>query len=152
MIIGNKWTPVRKVVDRAGAMVTVEKLCFCMVIKGADLAGLYAGTPEAAWDQASELSRQLHIICKEKPFHTILPPQKADTKSLKLNATSDAGLPVFYYVREGSAAVEGDAALKFTPIPPCEIPGKGYDCRVAMGPLYRSEVQNSAAGGENVPR
>ena len=29
MIIGNKWTAVRKVVDRAGAMVTVPKLCFC---------------------------------------------------------------------------------------------------------------------------
>ena len=30
MIIGNKWTPVRKVVDRAGAMVTVNKRCFCL--------------------------------------------------------------------------------------------------------------------------
>jgi hypothetical protein len=46
MIIGNKWTPVRKVVDRAGAMVTVPKLCFCMVVQGhGDLAGLFAGTP-----------------------------------------------------------------------------------------------------------
>jgi len=27
-IIGNKWTPVRKVVDRAGALVRVPKLCF----------------------------------------------------------------------------------------------------------------------------
>jgi nickel-dependent lactate racemase len=73
MIIGNKWTPVRRVVDRAGAMVKVDKLCFCMVVdshKG--LAGLFAGTPEGAWDQASELSRQLHIAYKEKPFHTIL--------------------------------------------------------------------------------
>ena len=33
MIIGNKWTPVRQVVDRAGAMVTVTKLCFCMVVE-----------------------------------------------------------------------------------------------------------------------
>jgi lactate racemase len=72
MIIGNKWTPVRKVVDRAGAMVNVEKLCFCMVVEGKELAGLYAGTPENAWDAASELSRQLHITYKEQPFHTIL--------------------------------------------------------------------------------
>ena len=72
MIIGNKWTPVRKVVDRAGAMVNVEKLCFCMVVDGKDLAGLYAGTPESAWDAASELSRQLHITYKDRPFHTIL--------------------------------------------------------------------------------
>ena len=72
MIIGNKWTPVRKVVDRAGSMVTVDKLCFSMVVKGAELAGLYAGTPEAAWDEASELSRQIHIVYKDKPFHTVL--------------------------------------------------------------------------------
>lgn len=72
MIIGNKWTPVRKVVDRAGAMVKVDKLCFCMVVEGKDLAGLYAGTPEQAWDAASEHSRKLHITYKEQPFHTIM--------------------------------------------------------------------------------
>ena len=72
MIIGNKWTPVRRVVDRAGAMVKVDKLCFCMVVEGKNLAGLFAGTPEAAWDAASELSRQLHITRKPKAFHTIL--------------------------------------------------------------------------------
>jgi nickel-dependent lactate racemase len=72
-IIGNKWTPVRKVVDRAGALVNVDKLCFCMVVDPAkNLAGLYAGTPEAAWDAASEQSRQVHITYKDKPFHTIL--------------------------------------------------------------------------------
>jgi nickel-dependent lactate racemase len=72
MIIGNKWTPVRKVVDRAGEMVRVEKLCFCLVVQEAGLAGLFAGSPESAWDQASDLSRRVHIIQKEKPFHTIL--------------------------------------------------------------------------------
>ena len=72
MIIGNKWTPVRKVVDHAGSMVKVDRLCFAMVVKGAELAGLYAGTPESAWDDASELSRKLHIIYKDKPFHTVL--------------------------------------------------------------------------------
>ena len=73
MIIGNKWTPVRKVVDRAGAMVKVDKLCFCMVVApNKDLAGLFAGTPEAAWDKASDLSRQIHITFKDKAFHTII--------------------------------------------------------------------------------
>lgn len=72
MIIGNKWTPVRRVVDKAGALVNVSKLCFCMVVEGADLAGLFAGTPEGAWDAASELSRQLHICYKDRPFKTIL--------------------------------------------------------------------------------
>ncbi|HYE33426.1 MAG TPA: lactate racemase domain-containing protein [Methylomirabilota bacterium] len=72
MIIGNKWTPVRKVVDRAAKMVSVPKLCFCMVVDQGQLAGLFAGTPEGAWDQASNLSRERHIIFKDHPFHTVL--------------------------------------------------------------------------------
>jgi len=73
MIIGTKWTPVRKVVDRAGAMVEMDKLCFCMAVSpDKRLAGLFAGSPESAWDAASELSRQLHITRKPKAFHTIL--------------------------------------------------------------------------------
>lgn len=72
MIIGNKWTPVRKVVDRAAKMVAVPKLCFCMVVDKGELAGLFAGTPEGAWDQASNLSRARHIIFKNRPFHTVL--------------------------------------------------------------------------------
>lgn len=72
MIIGNKWTPVRKVVDRAAALVQVPKLCFCMVVDKTELAGLFAGTQESAWDAASELSRELHITYKDRPFHTVL--------------------------------------------------------------------------------
>ena len=72
MIIGNKWTPVRKVVDHIGGMVGVPKLCLCMVVDHAQLAGLFIGTPEGAWDQASELSRKLHITYKDHPFHTVL--------------------------------------------------------------------------------
>ena len=82
MIIGNKWTPVRKVVDRAGAMVGVPKLCFSLVVRGhGELAGLFAGTPEEAWDDASELSKELHITYKDRPFHTVLscaPPMYDD--------------------------------------------------------------------------
>jgi hypothetical protein len=43
--------------------------------------------------------------------------QPYGTKSIKLNATSDAGAPVSYYVREGCAEVE-DNTLRFTAIPP----------------------------------
>lgn len=72
MIIGNKWTPVRRVVDRAAALVLLEKLCFCLVVHGSGFAGLFAGSPEAAWDAASDLSKELHIVRKPKPFHTVL--------------------------------------------------------------------------------
>jgi lactate racemase len=72
MIIGNKYTPVRKVVDYAGSMVTVPKLAFCMVVDHGQLAGLFVGSPENAWDQASDLSRTLHITYMEHPFQTVL--------------------------------------------------------------------------------
>jgi len=72
-IIGNKWTPVRRVIDHAGSMVNVPKLCFCLVVgaKG-ELSGLYAGTPEEAWSAAADLSALLHITLKPRPFKTIL--------------------------------------------------------------------------------
>jgi len=46
-----------------------------------------------------------------------IPDQRDSVPFLKLNATSDAGMPVYYYVREGPAEIEGDI-IKFTPIPP----------------------------------
>lgn len=71
-IIGHKKTPVRQVVDRAANLVPIPKFCFAMVVDGEGLAGLFAGTPEAAWDAASDLSHNLHIRYKDRPFHTIL--------------------------------------------------------------------------------
>ena len=71
-IIGNKWTPVRRVVDKAGAMVDRPKRCFCLVVEGRGLAGIFAGSPEAAWSEASELSRAHHIVYKPRAFHKIL--------------------------------------------------------------------------------
>jgi len=71
-IIGNKWTPVRRVVDRAAALVPVPKLAFCMVVHAGQLAGLFAGTPQGAWSQAADLSDQVHIVYKDRPFHTVL--------------------------------------------------------------------------------
>jgi len=72
-IIGSKWTPVRKVVDRSAAMLEIEKICMAMVVRPDEsLAGLFIGTPEQAWDEASELSKQVHIVYKDYAFHTIL--------------------------------------------------------------------------------
>jgi nickel-dependent lactate racemase len=72
-IIGKKWTPVRKVVDRAASLVKTRKWCASMVVRpDASLAGLFVGTPESAWEKAADLSEKLHIIRKKKPFHQIL--------------------------------------------------------------------------------
>ncbi|HAV65062.1 MAG TPA: hypothetical protein DCY13_22165 [Verrucomicrobiales bacterium] len=82
LIIGNKWTPVRKVVDKAGALVELPKKCFCLVVRpDKSLAGLFGGSPESAWDDASELSRSTHIVLKDHSFKTVLscvPPMYED--------------------------------------------------------------------------
>jgi len=72
-IIGKKWTPVRKVVDRAASMVKTRKWCASMVVQlDGSLAGLYVGTPEKAWEKAADQSAGLHIVRKPKPFRQIL--------------------------------------------------------------------------------
>src|SRR3990172_8850334 len=71
-IIGTKYTPVRKVVDRAAAMLPMQRLCLSLVVKGSELAGLYVGTPEEACSQAADLSDKLHIIYKDRPYHSVL--------------------------------------------------------------------------------
>lgn len=71
-IIGNPQTPVRAVVDRAGAMVNVPKKCFALVAKDKGAVGVFVGAPEAAWARAAELSAQHHIVWKDRSFHTIL--------------------------------------------------------------------------------
>jgi len=71
-IIGRKMTPVRKVVDLAASYVPVERSCFAVVVEGSSAAGLYYGTPEEAWSTAADLSNQLHITYKDRPFHTVL--------------------------------------------------------------------------------
>ncbi len=79
-IIGRKNTPVREMVNRAAAMVSVPRHCVCMVVghgsgqaeTSGSLAGLYVGTAEEAWSRAADLSQQMHIRYKDAPYHTVI--------------------------------------------------------------------------------
>jgi nickel-dependent lactate racemase len=72
-VIGTKYTPVRKVIDRAASLIDVPRLCFSMVVKGHhDLVGLYFGTPEQAYDAAADLSAQHHIRYVKTPYKRVL--------------------------------------------------------------------------------
>jgi nickel-dependent lactate racemase len=71
-VIGSGYTPVRAVIDRAASFIQVPKTCFAPVVTYGGLAGLYAGSPEAAWEAASSLSAQVHIIYVEKPLQRVL--------------------------------------------------------------------------------
>jgi nickel-dependent lactate racemase len=81
MIIGEKYTPVRAVVDAAAKYVPVERSCFALVVKGDELAGIYYGSPEEAWSDAADLSDKLHITYRDRQYNTVLscaPPMYDD--------------------------------------------------------------------------
>lgn len=71
-INGTKHTPVRAVVDRAAAMIPVEKRCFCLTQVKKDTKAIFFGTPEEAWDRAADLSAKTHIVYKDRPFKSVL--------------------------------------------------------------------------------
>jgi len=71
-IIGRKATAVRKVVDKAASLLSVERRALCMVVQGEGLAGLYHGTPERAWSAAADLSAQVHVRHMDRAYHTVL--------------------------------------------------------------------------------
>ncbi|MES2477143.1 MAG: hypothetical protein V4640_15265 [Verrucomicrobiota bacterium] len=58
-----------------------------------------------------------HLGIGQKIDFPAIPDQEKGVKSLLLSATSDADLPISYYVREGPVEIEG-ATLKFTEVPP----------------------------------
>ena len=71
-IIGAGYTPVRAVIDRAAQMIPRPRACLALVVTYSGLAGLYFGTPEEAWQAASALSAQKHIIYVERPYKRVL--------------------------------------------------------------------------------
>ena len=72
-IIGNKDTPVRRVIDRAMDAIDRPVHCLAMVVDGrTGLRGLFAGTPREAWSAAADLSSTLHIVTKKKPYRIVL--------------------------------------------------------------------------------
>lgn len=71
--IGIKHTPVREALTRAAELLSVPRICISMVVRSREeLAGLYVGETMESWSAAADLSATLHIVYKEKPFHTVL--------------------------------------------------------------------------------
>jgi len=72
-IIGIKDTPVRRAIDKAMKKVPVSVHCVAMVVnENSNLCGLYVGDVREAWSKAAELSSQVHVKTKKKPFRVVL--------------------------------------------------------------------------------
>jgi nickel-dependent lactate racemase len=71
VINGNKWTPTRKVVEKAASFVKVPHQLFAIVALENELKGIFIGDTVQAWEKAADLSEQVHITYKDKPYNTI---------------------------------------------------------------------------------
>jgi nickel-dependent lactate racemase len=71
--IGISNTPVRAVIHRAMTLVDRPVHCLSMVVRsGTELHGLYVGDHLDSWAAAAALSERVHVVYKERPFHTVL--------------------------------------------------------------------------------
>jgi len=72
-IIGIKDTPVRRAIDKAMEKVPVAVHALSMVVnQDSNLCGLYVGNVREAWSAAADLSSQVHVKTKKKPFRVVL--------------------------------------------------------------------------------
>ena len=71
-IIGTSYTPVRQLIDLAARMIRTPRSCFSLVVSGKQLAGLYYGSPEDAYEKAAGLSSLIHIKWLDRPVSRVL--------------------------------------------------------------------------------
>ena len=71
-IIGSGYTPVRAVIDRAASLIPRPTACWAPVVTQEGVAGIFFGPPRLAWEAASRLSAQKHIVYVDKPFRRVL--------------------------------------------------------------------------------
>jgi nickel-dependent lactate racemase len=71
-IIGVADTPVRRLIDRAAALVPTPSSLIAMVLGGETLHGVFVGGMEPAWRAAAAMSAELDIIWVERPFRRVL--------------------------------------------------------------------------------
>ena len=72
VINGCKWTPTRKVVEKAASLIDLPHALVAVVAVEGKLKGLFLGDCLEAWEKAADLSNEVHIIYKDRPYHTIL--------------------------------------------------------------------------------
>jgi len=72
VINGCKWTPTRQVVEKAASLIDIPHALVAVVAVEGRLKGLFLGDCRPAWEKAADLSNEVHIIYKDRPYHTVL--------------------------------------------------------------------------------
>lgn len=76
-IIGTKDTPVRRVIDRAAALIPRPRRALCAVVQHNGVEGLFIGPIQESWTQAADLTAETHITWTDRTYRqvlSILPP------------------------------------------------------------------------------
>lgn len=71
-IIGTGYTRVRTMIDRAAEMIDKPKTCFAFVLDEGGVKRIFVGSPEQAWEDASALSAETHIIHTGRTYQRVL--------------------------------------------------------------------------------
>ena len=71
-VIGHKNTPVREILNRAARFIPHPITLISLVMRGEEVCGLFAGDAQEAWSRAADLSSQVNIVYKDKPFSTVI--------------------------------------------------------------------------------
>ena len=71
-VIGHKDTPVREILNRAVRFISHPITLVSLVMKGEEVCGLFVGDAQEAWSRAADLSSQVNIVYKDRPFSTVI--------------------------------------------------------------------------------
>jgi nickel-dependent lactate racemase len=126
--IGRSETPVRRMVEYAGAMVQNLKpvKCLSLVIGNKGLQGLWGGDPVAAHRAACPLSQQLNIFWHERRYHRVV--AQCTPKYQDLWTAGKLAYKTQEVVAEGGEIVMYAPHLeKITPLHP-DVETIGYHC------------------------
>ena len=71
-IIGNKDTPVRRLINRAAEFVKIPIICISVVVDKKELADFFVGTVNESWSKAVSLTAKVNIVYKKKLFGKVI--------------------------------------------------------------------------------
>jgi len=63
---------MRRVINRAAAMIPVARHALCSVVTHEGINGVYFGEPEEAWHAAADLSAQVHVRWVDQTYRQVL--------------------------------------------------------------------------------
>ena len=72
VIDGTKWTPTRKVVEKAASFIKMPRKLFALAAVEDELKGIFIGEVLETWEKAVDVSAEIHIVYTGRSYETVL--------------------------------------------------------------------------------